>query len=65
MDSLHRFNVAQRPHNRIQTLRSNVRVLCIAHGMQSVTDFFISEKGNTLALACGCRRAEKATREAA
>lgn len=65
MESLHRFNVQRQRHNRIQTLRSNVRVCCATHGLQRVTDFFVSEKGNTLALACGCRRPEKATREAA
>jgi hypothetical protein len=56
--SLHSFNVIRQPHNRIRTLRTSVRVLCTTHGVQNVVDLFPSSKGNTLALACGCRRPE-------
>jgi hypothetical protein len=63
MESLHRFNVSRRPHNRIRTLRTEVHALCAVHGIQKVTDFFTSDNGNTLALACGCRRLEDISKE--
>jgi hypothetical protein len=63
--SLHSFNVRRQPHNRIRVLRTGVRALCLVHGVQKVTDLFPSAKGNTLALACGCRRPEKLSSEAA
>jgi hypothetical protein len=65
VESLHRFNVRRQPHNRIRTLRTSVRVLCATHGVQNVVDFFPSGKGNTLALACGCRRPEENVRREA
>jgi hypothetical protein len=65
MISLHRFNVLRQPHNRLRTLRTGVRVLCANHGVQKVVDLFQSEKGNTLALACGCRRPETIEQEVA
>lgn len=63
--SPHDFNIKRQVHNRIRTLRTGVRVWCSTHGVQRVTDFFISENGNTLALECGCRRREDVGREAA
>jgi hypothetical protein len=65
MESIHRFNVLRQPHNRIRTLRTGVRVLCATHGVQRVVDLFQSEKGNLLALECGCRRPETLDQEAA
>jgi hypothetical protein len=61
--SLHSFNVIRQPHNRFRTLRTGVRVFCSTHGLQQVVDFFSSDKGNTLALACGCRRREDVSKE--
>lgn len=63
MESLHRFNVQRQPHNRFRTLRTGVRVFCSTHGLQKVADFFPSDKGNLLALACGCRRREDVSKE--
>lgn len=65
MESLHRFNVIRQPHNRFRTLRSGTKVLCSEreHGLQKVTDFFVTSDGNLLKLECGCRRLETAQPE--
>jgi hypothetical protein len=49
--------MSKREVNRVQLLRSNLKVLCRDHGVQLVIDAFAQADGGMLLhLECSCRR---------